>query len=168
MHGDPDDDPTLYLLRQSLRTPPDCRRAAQQAWSQRNPDYWRNYRDARPEYAQRNRDQQRSRDQGRNVDLAKMDTCDLYRITRYPALPRENGDSWVVEITPVCVTCPCKVDVSRKDLIDASVVCPYLSKLIDNKAVFRFLSKTPTRCAGRVREHRPDCGAGRQMNAPNR
>lgn len=27
-------------------------RAAQQAWSQRNPDYWRNYRDARPDYEQ--------------------------------------------------------------------------------------------------------------------
>ena len=48
-------------------------RAAQQAWSQRNPDYWRGYRKAQPDYAQRNREQQRSRDQARNDDLAKMD-----------------------------------------------------------------------------------------------
>lgn len=63
-----------------LQSDPDYRInqcAAQQAWSQRNQDYWRNYRDARPEYAQCNREQQRSRDQGRNVDLAKMDVCDL-------------------------------------------------------------------------------------------
>ncbi|MCT9074936.1 hypothetical protein N6G06_26740, partial [Cupriavidus gilardii] len=61
-------------------------------------------------------------------DLAKMDACDLpsglYRITLHPALPRENGDSWVVEITPVCVTCPCKMDVSREDVIDASSIRP--------------------------------------------
>lgn len=77
---------------------------------------------------QRNREQQRSRDLGRNVELAKMDVCDLpsglYRITQHPALPRENGDSWVVEIAPVCVTCPCKMDVSREDVIDASSIRP--------------------------------------------
>lgn len=117
--------------RAKLQSDPDYRinqRAAQQAWSQRNQDYWRNYRDARPDYEQRNREQQRSRDQGRNVDLAKMDVCSLptglYRITHHPAFPRENGNSWVVEITPVVVTCPCKMDVSREDLIDASSIRP--------------------------------------------
>lgn len=106
--------------RAKLQSDPDYRinqRAAQQAWSQRNQDYWRSYRD-----------QQRSRDQGRNVDLAKMDACDLpsglYRITRHPAFPRESDGSWVVEITPVCVTCPCKMDVSRDDVIDTPAVCP--------------------------------------------
>ena len=122
--------------RAKLQSDPDYRinqRAAQQAWSQRNQDYWRNYRDDRPEYARRNRDLQRLRDaevrdQGADVDLAKMDVCDLptglYRITRHPAFPRENGDSWVVEITPVCVTCPCKMDVSREDLIDTLAIRP--------------------------------------------
>lgn len=117
--------------RAKFQSDPDYRinqRAAQQAWAQRNQDYWRNYREARPECAQRNREQQRSRDRGPNVDLAKMDVCDLptglYRITQYPASPRENGDSWVVEITPVCVTCPCKMDVSREDLIDTSAIRP--------------------------------------------
>lgn len=114
-----------------IQSDPDYRinqRAAQQAWSQRNQDYWRNYRDAQPEYEQRNREQQRARDQGRNRNLAKMDVCDLptglYRITHYPALPRENGDSWVVEITPVCVTCLCKMDASREDLIDTPAIRP--------------------------------------------
>ncbi len=117
--------------RVKLQSDPDYRinqRTAQQAWSQRNPDYWRGYRDARPEYEQRNREQQRSRDQARNTDLAKMDVCDLptglYRITRHPQFPVENGASWVVEITPVAVTCLRKMDVSREDLIDASSICP--------------------------------------------
>ena len=122
--------------RAKLQSDPDYRdnqRAAQQAWSQRNPDYWRGYRADRPDYAQRNREQQRLRDasvrnQGADVDLAKMDMCDLppglYRITRHPAFPRESGASWVVEITPVAVTCPRKMDVSREDVIDASAICP--------------------------------------------
>jgi hypothetical protein len=118
--------------RAKLQSDPDYRtnqRAAQQAWAQRNPDYWRNYRNGRPEYAQHNREQQRLRDvNGADVDLAKMDVCDLppglYRITWHPAFPRETGDSWIVEITPVAVTCPRKMDVSREDLIDAPAVRP--------------------------------------------
>ena len=42
--------------RSKLQSDPDYRinqRAAQQAWSQRNQDYWHNYRDDRPEYAKR-------------------------------------------------------------------------------------------------------------------
>lgn len=117
--------------RAKLQSDPDYRdnqRAAQQAWSQRNPDYWRNHREAQPDHVPRDREQQRPRDQARNDDLAKMDVCDLppglYRITRHPAFPRESGASWVVEITPVAVTCPRKMDVSREDVIDASAICP--------------------------------------------
>lgn len=78
--------------------------AAQQTWSRRNPDYWRNYRATHPEYAQRNREQQRSRDQPPSRDLAKMDVSDLpaglYRITPRPDFPRQSATSWVVEIMP--------------------------------------------------------------------
>ena len=117
--------------RAKLQSDPDYRinqRAAQQAWSQRNQEYWRDYRDARHEYVQRNREQQRLRDQGRKADLAKMDVyglpTGLYRITRHPAFPMENGASWLVEIAPVCLTCPCKMDVSREDLIDTPAIRP--------------------------------------------
>jgi len=101
---------------------------AQRKWAKRNPDYWSNYRAARPEYAQRNREQQRLRDaNGVDIDLAKMDMCNLpsglYRITRHPTLPGETGDSWIVEITPVSLVCPRKMDVSREDFIDISSVC---------------------------------------------
>ena len=108
-------------------------RAAQQAWAQRNQDYWRNYREARPDYTQRNREQQRSRDtsmpeQRPDIDLAKMDVCGLpgglYRIVRHPAFPIESSTSWVVEIMPVCPTCPRKMDASREDVIDTPAVRP--------------------------------------------
>lgn len=95
-------------------------RAAQQAWAQRNPDYWRNYRAAKSKHE--------PRDQAPSTDLVKMDVCDLptglYRIARHPSFPRENGASWVVEITPVAVTCPRKMDVSREDFIDTPAVRP--------------------------------------------
>jgi hypothetical protein len=119
-----------------LQSDPDYRlnqRAAQQAWSQRNQDYWRNYRDARPGDAQSNGVQRHlshalTQDQAQEVDLAKMDVCDLpsglYRITRHPDFPRENGTSWVVAITPVAPMCPRKMDVSREDSIDASSLRP--------------------------------------------
>lgn len=117
--------------RAKLQSDPDYRinqRAAQQTWSKRNRDYWRNYRAIRSEYEQRNREQQRLRNRQRNGDLAKMDVCDLpsglYRITQHSGVPRKNGDSLIVEIAPVCVTCPRKMDVSREDLIDASSIRP--------------------------------------------
>lgn len=101
---------------------------AQRRWAVRNPDYWRNYRAAKPKYEQRNREQQRARDQTRNTDLAKMDVCDLlpglYRIRRHPAFRRENSESWVVEITPVAVTRSRKMDASREDFIDIPAVRP--------------------------------------------
>lgn len=120
--------------RAKLQSDPDYRinqRAAQQAWAQRNQDYWRNYRNARPEYEQRNCEQQRSRDarvraQTREVDLAKMDVCDLpsglYLIMRHPAFSEGNSNSLIVEITPVRVPYPHKMDVSREDLIDTSAI----------------------------------------------
>jgi len=114
-----------------LQTDPDYRinqRAAQQAWSQRNQDYWRSYRNARPEREHHHRKQQRARDAGRNGNLAKMDVrslpSGLYRITRRPDFPRGASDSCIVEITLVCTTCPCKMDVSREDLIDTQTGRP--------------------------------------------
>ncbi len=108
--------------RAKLQSDPDYRhnqRDAQRAWLDRNPDYWRNYREARPGSAQSNREDQRIRDaNGSDVDLAKMDVCDLpsgvYRIRRFPAPAQASDDSWLVEITPVCLTCPRKMDVCKE------------------------------------------------------
>lgn len=38
---------------------------AQEAWLERNPDYWRDYRRRNPEYTERNRERQRTRSQER-------------------------------------------------------------------------------------------------------
>jgi len=103
--------------RNKLRSDPDYQvnqRAAQQAWAKRNPAYWRHYRSTKPECAQRNRKRQRFLDQKRKSRLAKMDPCNLptglYRITWQSAFPKRTCDSWVVEIRPICLTCPCKMD----------------------------------------------------------
>lgn len=78
--------------RDKLQQDPDYRdnqSRAQRAWLDRNPHYWRNYRDEHPEYAERNRQQQRERSAAASVcAVAKM-------------------DEWTVEITPLSVTCPC-------------------------------------------------------------
>jgi hypothetical protein len=121
--------------RTKLKSDPDYRinqRAAQQAWSQRNQNYWRDYREAKSD-PERNQQQHWSRDapqwtQVREAGLAKMDVCDLpsglYRITRHPSVSAEHGGSWVVEITPVRVARPRKMDASREDLIDGSSTRP--------------------------------------------
>ena len=44
---------------------------AQKAWAERNPGYWRAYRDSNPDYASGNRAQQRTRNRKRVI--AKMD-----------------------------------------------------------------------------------------------
>lgn len=118
--------------RTKLQSDPDYRinqRAAQQAWSQRNQDYWRNYRDVRSDYERRSPEQYPPRDahqrtQAREAAPTKMDVCDLpsglYRITRHPKFSSENNEAWVVEITPVRLTSSRKMDASREDLIDGS------------------------------------------------
>lgn len=47
-------------------------RAAQKLWQQEHPEYWRQYRERRPDYAENNRRLQRQRDHRRGA-LAKMD-----------------------------------------------------------------------------------------------
>lgn len=59
-----------------METDPDYREnqaRGQRAWLDRNPDYWREYRKARPEYSARNRELQKKRDYRRSdTPLAKM------------------------------------------------------------------------------------------------
>jgi len=98
-------------LRLKLQTDPDYQdnqTRAQQAWSQRNPDYWRLYRESHPEYADRNRAQQRNRDSSPVPDgLAKMDASNspaplpsgLYRLIPVTDPDLAKMDVWIVEIT---------------------------------------------------------------------
>ncbi len=45
-------------------------RRAERCWQQRHPDYWKKYRAAHPDYAQRNREQQRLRQRQRRLRVA--------------------------------------------------------------------------------------------------
>lgn len=98
-------------LRDKLQADPeyqDNQTRAQQAWSQRNRDYWRQYLESHPEYAERNRVQQRRRD-GDSVtgSLAKMDASNspnrpppgLYRLIPVTDPDLAKMDVWIVEIT---------------------------------------------------------------------
>jgi hypothetical protein len=62
--------------RNKLKTDPDYRenqRNAQQAWQERNKQYWQKYREEHPSYAEQNRISQRRRNNKQNVEaIAKM------------------------------------------------------------------------------------------------
>ena len=98
-------------LKLKLQADPDYRdnqARAQQAWSQRNRDYWRQYRDSHPEYVERNRARQQGRDGGSAPgSLAKMDASNspaplpsgLYRLIPVTDPDLAKMDVWIVEIT---------------------------------------------------------------------
>lgn len=80
---------------------------AQQAWSQRNPDYWREYRKSHPEYVERNRVLQQERNAKGHADhVAKMDasTPDIplpsgvYHLSLVSDAGIAKMDVWTVEI----------------------------------------------------------------------
>jgi hypothetical protein len=81
---------------------------AQQAWSQRNRDYWSTYRDSHPEYAKRNRKKQIKRNARRKSTLiAKMDASTpvnpppsgIYRLSPVTTSVIAKMDAWIVELT---------------------------------------------------------------------
>jgi hypothetical protein len=87
---------------------------AQQAWCERHPDYWREYRRTHPEYTKRNRTQQGERNSWRRESpIAKMDASTpisrlpsgIYRIVEVVTAEIAKKDSWTVEITLLSETC---------------------------------------------------------------
>lgn len=76
-------------------------------WLTKNPDYWKSYRAGHPEYAERNRIQQRRRNKDRkNSDIAKDDVWaahpfigGLYRLSPATHQVIANEAVWIVEIT---------------------------------------------------------------------
>ena len=107
--------------REKLRTDPDYRanqREAQRVWLERNPGYWRQYRLDHSDYAVSLLARQRERQIPDSVCPAKMDACiapsGVYRITPMSPPDGTSTDSWLVEITPVCPTCPRKMDAYKE------------------------------------------------------
>jgi alkanesulfonate monooxygenase SsuD/methylene tetrahydromethanopterin reductase-like flavin-dependent oxidoreductase (luciferase family) len=83
---------------------------ARQAWAGRHGDYWRAYRTGHPEYAERNRLEQRRRDRrGRAARLAKMDASTpihavpsgTYRLVAETGGDLAKMDAWTVKITVI-------------------------------------------------------------------
>jgi hypothetical protein len=75
--------------KQKLTTDPDYKANqadAQKTWRDKNPDYWRKYRECHPKYAERNCDQQRERRRGGGI--AKMDASEV-------DLPVESGTYYI-------------------------------------------------------------------------
>ena len=112
--------------RRKLQTDPDYQdnqARAQQAWTQRNPDYWREYRESHPEYVERNRVRQQERNaKVTGHTIAKMDASNP--VTLFPAgiyhlsLVTDAGiakmDVWTVEITVHAVQCLSRVEIAKR------------------------------------------------------
>jgi hypothetical protein len=78
-------------------------RTAQRSWQARNPGYWRQYRGKHGQAAPQ-------------AGSAKMDVsialpAGLYRIRKSAISAPKTSDFWLFEVAPVCLTCPCKMDV---------------------------------------------------------
>lgn len=89
-----------------------------QDWSAKNPDYWKQYREAHPAYTERNRQQQKERSVARiakdNVSVMKALPSGRYRIVALDSGGIANETAWIVEILvltgPASDSCPdCKM-----------------------------------------------------------
>jgi hypothetical protein len=99
------------------RNQADCRKD----WSEKHPEYWKEYRANHPSYVERNREKQRERNRNRprkraapaSPVIAKMDELTPRKIIpsgRYRLVPVcnhliANKDEWLVEIGLVSATC---------------------------------------------------------------
>lgn len=96
--------------RDKLKADPDYldnQHRAQQAWIERNPDYWRRYRETHPDYLERNRLMQQQRNGRPKIpDIAKMDESapatpamsGVYMLSALPNAGIAKMDAWIVEI----------------------------------------------------------------------
>lgn len=96
---------------------------AQQAWSQRNPNYWREYREAHPQYVERNRALQHERNAKAVVgSVAKMDASKpgiplpsgIYRLSLVADAEIAKMDVWTVEIIVHACECVPRVEIAKR------------------------------------------------------
>lgn len=137
--------PRPQVPRQSCCSAPDCQRErrrqwqrlklqmdpdyqneqsrAQQPWCQRNPNYWREYREAAPQYVERNRALQQGRNAKASVpSIAKMNLSipqiplpsGIYRLNLVNGSGIAKMDSWTVEITVHASKCVPRVAIAER------------------------------------------------------
>jgi hypothetical protein len=96
---------------------------AQKAWSQRNPDYWREYRKTHPEYVERNRELQQERNAKANTGhVAKMDASPpliplpsgVYHLSLVTDAGIAKMDLWTVEIRVHACECLPNVAIAKR------------------------------------------------------
>lgn len=126
--------PCPQIPRQSYCPEPDCQRErrrlwqqtkrrsdpdyldnqaqAQRAWSKRNSDYWRAYRETHPDYVAQNRARQRVRNEkGKTLKIAKMDASPVaisllsgvYQLRALDHRHVAKMDVWTVRLTVLAV-----------------------------------------------------------------
>ncbi len=95
------------------------KRASDQRWSARNPDYWNNYRENNPDYTRSNREKQRYRNRRRRAiesissEIAKLDALSAensdisgtYAMISVQDLLIAKMDAKIVKITEVSMGC---------------------------------------------------------------
>ena len=112
--------------RQKLQTDPDYQNnqaRAQKAWMQRNPNYWREYRETHPEYVERNRVRQRERNaKVTGHSVAKMDVSmpstllpsGIYHLSLVTDAGIAKMDVWTVEITVHACQCLSRSEIAKR------------------------------------------------------
>jgi len=89
--------------REKLRQDPDYRAnqaAAQQRWRERNPDYWRHYRQTHPEYTARNRIKQRERNRRQGLAATGPSPPGVAKMDAYPdKRPIASGTYRLIPVT---------------------------------------------------------------------
>lgn len=96
---------------------------AQQAWNQRHPDYWRDYRQSHPEYVERNRVLQQVRNAKVMASpIAKMDVSNralplpsgVYRLSLATDSGIAKMEVWTVEIRVHACECVPRVVIAKR------------------------------------------------------
>jgi hypothetical protein len=112
--------------RTKLQSDPDYQdnqMRAQQAWSRRNPDYWRAYRQSNPEYVERNRALQLTRNaKAHDAQVAKMDASNteiplpsgVYHLSLVADAGIAKMDVWTVEIRVHACECQSHVEIAKR------------------------------------------------------
>ena len=115
---------------------------AQRAWSERNVDYWKNYRAMHPEYVERNRKNQL--DRGRRVimeeagGIAKMDSSTplptvpsgIYQMSFVSRSGVAKMDVWMVELRVISYSELGKTSVAKRSRVDVAAGSCYLGSSV--------------------------------------
>jgi len=96
---------------------------AQKAWSERNPDYWKEYRASHPEYVERNRISQHQRNTKSQANLiANIDESSevnpfpsgIYRLSLVSDNPIAKMNVWTVEIRMLSCDCVSLFEIAKR------------------------------------------------------